>query len=89
MPDLFATHTTGLDSPACKAFAITPDDSNDLAISTRAIYTGAGGTIVAILQDDASSVTFTNVPPGQIIPLRVRRVLATGTTGSMNLIGLA
>jgi len=89
MPDLFATHSAGLDSPAGKAFTITPDDSNDLAISTRAVYTGTGGTLVVILQDDVASVTFTNVPPGQILPLRCRRVLATGTTASMNLIGLA
>ena len=89
MPDLYAGHTSGLDSPAIRAFAITPNDSNDLAVSTRAIWTGAGGTIVAILEADSSSVTFTNVPAGQILPIRAKRVLATGTTASMNMIGLA
>jgi len=88
MPDLFATHTGGLDSPAQKAFAITPNDTTDLAVTTRAIYTGAGGTIVCTLAGDSSSVTFTNVPAGSILPIRVMRVLSTGTT-AVGLIGLA
>jgi len=89
MADFFATHSAGLDSPAQKAFAITADDNNDLAVTTRAIYSGAGGTLVAILADDASAVTFSNLPAGQVLPIRVRRVLATGTSAGINLIGLA
>lgn len=89
MADFFATHSAGLDSPAQKAFAITADDNTDLAVTTRAVYTGAGGTLVALLADDAGAVTFSNVPAGQVLPIRVRRVLATGTTAGMGLIGLA
>lgn len=40
MADLFDTHAAALDSPAQKAFAISPDDNNDLALCTRALYTG-------------------------------------------------
>ncbi len=89
MADMFATHSTALDSPAQKAFAITPDDNNDLALTTRALYTGKGGTLTCILADDGSEVLFSSVPAGQILPLRVRRVKATGTTASMDLVGLA
>lgn len=89
MPDLFATHSSSLDSPAQKAFAITPDDNNDLPITTRALYTGKGGTLVCILADDSAEVTFTALPAGQVLPIRVRRVRATGTTAAMDLLGLA
>jgi hypothetical protein len=88
MADNFVAHSAGLDSPASKAFAITPNDSTDLADVTRGLYTGTGGTIVCILNGDSASVTFTNVPAGTVLPLRVKRVLATGTTSSMALIGL-
>ena len=88
MADLFATHASGLDSPALKAFGITPDDNNDFALTTRALYTGKGGTIVCILGDDATAITLSAVPAGCVLPLRVRRVLATGTTASMDLVGL-
>ncbi len=89
MTDIFSTHTSGLDSPATRAFAITPDDANDLAQITRAIYTGTGGTLVCTLQDDSSDVTFSSLPAGAILPVRIKRVKATGTTASMGLVGLA
>jgi len=88
MADLYANHAPGLDAPAQKAFAIIPHDSNDLALTTRAVYTGKGGTIVCILLEDSSEVTLSNVPSGIVLPLRIRRVLATGTTASMDLVGL-
>lgn len=89
MADLFDTHAAALDSPAQKAFAIAPDDNNDLALCTRALYTGTGGTLVCVLTDDSTAVTFNSLPAGQVMPLRVRRVLATGTTSAMGLVGLA
>lgn len=89
MPDIFATHSNGLDSPATKAFAITPDDATDLALTTRAIYTGTGGTLVCTLADDSGDATFVSLPAGCILPVRAKRVKATGTTASMNMIGLA
>lgn len=88
MADLYSTHTPGLDTPAQKAFAITPDDANDLAYTTRAIYTGKGGTLVCTLLEDSSDTTFTNLPAGMVLPIRVKRVKATGTTASMDLVGL-
>ena len=74
--------------PASRASSITPSDTTDLTSATRGIYTGTGGTIVCILEGDTASVTFANVPAGVVLPIRVKRVLSTGTTSTMGLIGL-
>lgn len=87
MADNFSSYAQGLDSPARAAFAITPHDTNDLAITPRALWTGAGGTIVCILADDSAEVTFSDVAAGCILPIRAKRVLATGTTAT-GLVGL-
>ena len=78
---------SGWNSPAVKAFAITPDDSADLARLTRAIYVGVTGNISLILKGDDAAVTFVGVPAGTILPLRVTRVRSTGTTAT-DLVGL-
>ena len=89
MPDLYAIESHDIDAPASKGFAITPDDNADLPYVTRAIYTGKGGTIVMVLVDDgAAATTFTDLPAGLVLPVRARRVKATGTTASMNMVGL-
>lgn len=77
----------GVDSPASRAFAITPNDSTDLTTQTRALYVGTAGNLVVTLVGDSSSVTFSNVAAGYH-PLRVKRVHATSTTAT-GLIGLA
>ena len=79
---------SALTEPATSAFAITPDDDTDLAVTPRALWTGAGGTIVCIMAGDAESITLTDVAAGCILPIRVKRVLETGTTASMGLVGL-
>lgn len=76
------------EGPATRGFAITPVDATDLASVTRGIYTGTGGTLVCVLEDDTSTVTFTNVPAGIVLPLRIKQVYSTGTTASMGLVGL-
>lgn len=86
--DDFASNQEGLTSPADNAFSITPSDSVDLSHVTRGIYTGTGGTIVCILSNDTDSVTFSNLPAGVILPIRAKRVMATGTSSSMGLVGL-
>ena len=74
-------------APSGSAFAITPNSSADLAQTTRGIYVGGGGNLVVILADDSASVTFTNVQPGIIYPLRCKRVLATSTaTGLVGIV---
>jgi hypothetical protein len=79
--DTFKNHTRSLTSPPEHAVAILPQDGADLAVVTRAIYVGAGGD-VAVRMLDGTTVTLANVPNGTLMPLRVSRVLATGTTAS-------
>lgn len=73
---------TAKTEPLVKGFAITPDDGTDLSVTTRAIYTGAGGTIALILSGDTASLAFSNVPAGVWWPIEAKRVLATGTTAT-------
>lgn len=68
------------------AFAIVTNDTTDLTKNARAIYVGVTGNIICILLSGAQ-VTFNAVPAGSILPVAVKRVLATGTTAT-NLIGL-
>ncbi len=86
MSDRFASFQPSQSGPAASAFAITPSDATDLAEPTRGIYVGQGGDIaVTMLEGDA--VLLRSVSAGSILPLRVRRVRATGTTAS-HLVGL-
>ena len=73
--------------PSPSAFAITPDDDNNLAYPIRALYVGTGGDITCILQDDTVAVVFANVLGGSCLPLQVKRILASGT-GASDLLGL-
>lgn len=88
MQDSFATHANGLESPASHAFAIIPNDSSHLSEVTRALYVGGGGDLTVTLLRSAGPATFLNVPAGTIMPLRVTRVHATGTT-AQSIVGMA
>lgn len=80
MTDFFKTYTTNLTAPGTHAFAIVPSDSADLPMVTRGVYVGQAGDLSAILNDDDAPVTFAGLLTGVLYLLRLRRVLATGTT---------
>ncbi len=86
MADIYAHTTPGLTSPAIDGSMIVPDDGGDLAHVSRAIYVGSGGQVAAQLAS-GSMVTLSAVPSGTLLPLRVRRVMATGTSAG-NLVAL-
>lgn len=76
--------------PAANAVAVTPNDSTDLTFVTRGLFVGGGGNLVVIMADqpvDATTVTFTGVPAGTILPIAVRRVRSTSTTAT-NIVAL-
>lgn len=75
-------------APALNCFAITPDDTADLALVTKAIYVGEAGDVVLRSAQGDADVTFRNVPEGYILDVRVLAVRATGTTAG-SLVGLA
>ncbi|GMN01971.1 hypothetical protein [Erythrobacter sp. MTPC3] len=74
-------------SPARSAFSITPDDIEDFNSTTKAIYVGSTGTVVAKLVDDDEDVVFSEVPAGMILDIRAVAIRATGTTAT-DIIGL-
>lgn len=82
MTDRYSEHAGNLVSPAAGGFAITPHDSNAVPEITRAVYVGAGGTLVVELAWGAT-LTFTNVPSGAMLPIRVRRVMTASTATSL------
>jgi hypothetical protein len=59
---------------------ITPNDTQDLAALTTSVYVGTGGTLAVVAED--GTVTMITAPSGAILPIRIRRVNATGTTAS-------
>jgi hypothetical protein len=86
MADKFSEFRSGLDSPAEDGFAITPNNTTDLATSARSIYVGGAGDVV-LDTVKGTTLTFSAVPAGFILPVRANRVRATGTTATL-LIGL-
>lgn len=81
MADQFQKHSPDLDSPAGSAAAVTPNDSTDLATSSRALYVGGAGDVKVDMAHDGT-VTFSDVPAGTILPIRAERVYAAGTSAT-------
>ena len=69
-------------NPAEYAAAVTLSDSTVLTPTPRALYIGSGGDVVVTMAADGTDVTFSNVPTGTKLPVRVSKVKATGTTAS-------
>lgn len=84
--DTFDTYSASLSGPADDCAAVTPSDSTDLPTIARALYVGGGGDLV-ITTKVGSTVTFADVPAGSLLPVRARRVRATGT-GATNIVAL-
>ncbi len=86
MSDKFAFEYKGGDNPATDAFHVTPDDTIVFPQPTRAIYVGTGGD-VSIELIGGGIVTLRGTLGGMIYPLRVQKILATGTTAA-DIVGL-
>ena len=74
------------DYPARNAAVVTPDNSNDLAHVTRALFVGGAGNL-NVDTADGDTVLFTGVTAGMILPLAVKRVRSTSTTAT-NIVAL-
>lgn len=77
----------GLQDPPFRLRAITPNDSADLDLYVRGIYVGTGGDLKVLAVSDEDPVTLVGVPGGTYIPMRVKRVYATGTDAE-DLVGM-
>ncbi len=79
--DTYKNMMGGLESPARAAAVVTPDDLNDLGNTSRSIYVGTSGDLAVHMIGQSVPVVFKAVPVG-ILPIRVDRVLVTGTTAA-------
>jgi len=68
--------------------AITPSDTVDFVASGRTVLSlcdafvvGVAGNVTGV-QQDGSTVLFTAVPVGVVIPARLKRINATGTAAT-------
>jgi hypothetical protein len=86
--DPFANTLESVVAPAADCFVITPNDTDDLAKATKAIFVGTGGDVVLRSVSGAADVTFRNLPDGSILDVRVRAIRASGTSAA-NIVGLA
>ncbi len=80
-----------VDTPAAPAetcFPIVPDNQQELAVATKALFVGTGGDLALVPIRGTNPVIFRNVPSGSILDVRVRVVMATGTTAT-DIVGLA
>lgn len=76
-------------SGGSRQFAITPNDSDDLTHPPRALLVNDTGpvNVAFIAFNDTVAMTWKGLTAGTVIPMYVKRVLATGTT-ALDLIGL-
>lgn len=81
MPDNFSSYVGGLNSPASDGAAVTPNDNADLVTSSRYVFVGGAGALKVDLVS-GNTLTLTGITAGTVLPLRVRRVYATGTTAT-------
>lgn len=84
--DPFSTLADSATAPARRCFTITPHDTNEVAIVTKAIRSGGDGTVTLRAVDSDADVAHP-VRNGERIDVRVRFVRATGT--NVSLIGYA
>lgn len=75
-------HESHLTDPAHFAEAVTPSDSADLTYEARGLYIGTGGDL-KVTTAGGSTVSFVGLPSGSILPVRIRRVFATGQPGAI------
>lgn len=71
----------GLGQPATWGELVTKHDTNELTRVSRALYVGGTGD-VAVVMLEGSAVTFVGVPAGALLPIRVKKVMSTGTTAT-------
>lgn len=64
--------------PATRIVDVTPSDTADIE-PPRAIWVGVAGNL-RIMNIDMTFATTQSVPGGILLPMRPRRIMATGTT---------
>lgn len=81
MADSYAAKDPQLSDPGYRHYTAVPSDTVDLPFRPRSLYISAG-TAVVIRDELGNNVTYA-VTPGQILPFRAQRILATGTNATV------
>lgn len=81
MADATFNRAAELDSPAWDATAVTAADSDLARIPTRGVYVGGAGNL-AVKMAGGTTLTFTGVAAGTILPIRVDQIRSTSTTAT-------
>ena len=84
--DPFGSYSDSVSGPCRHWTTITPSDSTDLTTVPKAIYVGGGGDITMIgiaAPATATGVKWSAIPAASLLPVRPRRILATGTTATL------
>ena len=69
--------------PSSDGFAVTPSDVTTFESPfPRAVYVGTGGDVAVVTIED-TTLTFANFPSGQMLPVRVKQVLAATTASDL------
>ena len=80
MADPFKDFTPGLESPASHLALVTPSDTADLPVASRALNVATTGSVtVTTVQGDTATVT---IAAGIPFPVRAARIWETGTTAT-------
>ena len=79
--DKFEASASAIDAPYSEAVAVTPSDSADLTWCTRALVATGAGNVAVYMKHSTTSVTL-GISAGSPLPVRVDRVLSTGTTAT-------
>lgn len=66
-----------------KGFAITPHDSDPLPAVARSLHVGGAGNVAVRLAGDDNDTLLSGCVAGQVYPIQVSHVRATGTTATL------
>jgi len=79
--DKFSRHERRLDSPGFDAEEVNPGVQEELTVPSRGIYVGGTGDL-EVQMYSGNQVSFLGIQGGTLLPIRVKKVLSSGTTAT-------
>lgn len=80
MSDPFKDYASGLESPATVLAPVTPSDTTDLTVVSRAINVAQSGFVQMTTTGNTTATVY--IAAGVGFPVRATRIWATGTTAT-------
>jgi hypothetical protein len=68
--------------PISSAATITPNNGVTFTTICRAVYIGGAGNLTIDVADGGTNIAFNGLTAGTILPVRTKRVYATGTSAT-------